>query len=108
MGENFMSARTQIEDLIRKKGQINERVASLIAEAILDRIQSGTLSRNTEKDITNTIKDFSADEQVEILTKALVLVGMNNKTSRNTENNRYGSSPKKIKNRSDIFGHYDD
>ena len=108
MSENFMSAITQIEDLIRKKGQILEKTASLIAEAILDRIQSGTLSRNTEKDIKNAIQNFNKDEQVEILSKALVFVGMNNKTSRDSDDRRSEPNKKKIRERSDIFGRYND
>ena len=113
MGENFLSAITQIEDLVSKKRQIVERAASLLAEAILDRMRSGNLTRNTEKDIKNAIKNFSSDEQVEILSKAMVLVGMNNltNTSRNDDDD-YGNyrhnSGKKVKNRSDIFGRYGD
>lgn len=108
MGETFMSAITQIEDLFRKKGQIVEKAASLISEAILDRIQNGTITRTTEKDIKNAVQKFSSEEQIEILTRALVLVGMNiNKTSRNFEDER-PDSRKKVKSRSDIFGRYDD
>ena len=111
MGENFTSAITQIEDLASKKKQINERAAALISEAILDRIRSGNLTRNSEKDIRNAIRQFSDEEQVEILTKALVLVGMNVKGARRVEvddddDNAYFNtgSAKKIKSRSDIFG----
>ena len=109
MAMNALTAETLISDLDRKRGQIDEKEASILAEFILDRIQNNTLSRNTEKDIKNLIQNSNINIQVEILIKALVLVGMNNKTSRAIENNRQGSSnPKKIKNRSDIFGRYDD
>ena len=111
MGETFMSASTQIDELVSKKRQIIERAASLLSEAILDRIRTGNLTRNTEKDIKNSLRNFSLDEQTEILTKALVLVGMNgNKsTSRyDDDDDDYWHQPsttgKKIKSRSDIFG----
>ena len=106
MGETFMSAITQIEELINKKKQIIERAASLISEAIIDRIKSGNMSRATEKDIKNSIKNFSLEEQVEILSRAIVFVGMNNKTNNySDDDNGYRSnSGKKVKSRSDLFG----
>ena len=108
MSETFMSASTQIDDLVAKKKQILERTASLLAEAILDRIRTGNLTRNTEKDIKMAIRNFTAEEQADILSKALVLVGMNN--TRNTSNydddDDYGrhTPGKKVRSRSDIFG----
>lgn len=110
MGETFMSANTQIEELISKKKQIIERAASLLAEAILDRIKTGNLTRNTEKDIKNSIRNFSEEEQVEILSKAIVLVGMNNNKSnrKNDDDDNYKFNNKKIRSRSEIFGRYDD
>lgn len=110
MSETFMSAITQIEDLVSKKKQINERTASLLTEAVIDRMKSGNLTRATEKDIKNAIRGFSEEEQVDILIRALVMLGMNtNKTSRNQNNDDdddYSGNRKKIKNRSDIFGRY--
>ena len=112
MGETFMSAITQIEDLVTKKRQIIERAASLLAEAILDRIRVGNITRATEKDVKNAIKSFSMEEQVEILTKASVIVGMNmsKSTSSYDDDDDYRpNTGKKVKSRSDIFGRkYDD
>ena len=114
MGETFMSAITQIEDLVSKKRQIIERAASLLSEAILDRIRTGNLTRNTERDIKNAIKNFSPEEQVEILSKAIVFVGMNSAKTNNIsrDDDDYDMRPrsgKKVKDRSDIFGRrYDD
>lgn len=109
MGETFMSAITQIDDLVSKKKQIIDRAASLLAEAILDRVRSGNLTRNTEKDIKNAIKNFSAEEQAEILSKAIIYVGMNSNGKRNSnyddDYEGYRPTPgKKVKNRSDLFG----
>ena len=108
MGENFMSAVTQIEDLISKKKQIIERAAGLLAEAVLDRIKTGNLTRNSEKDIKNAIRNFSSEEQTEILSKAIVLIGMNNnsknKSNYDDDNDYRSNSGKKVKSRSDIFG----
>lgn len=108
MGETFMSAITQIEELINKKKQIIERAASLISEAIIDRIKSGNMNRATEKDIKNAIRNFSDEEQIEILSRAIVFIGMNtNKTSNHSDdddNNYRSNSGKKSKSRSDLFG----
>ena len=113
MGENFMSAITQIEDLVSKKKQIIDRAASLLAEAVLDRIRTGALSKNSERDIKNAIKSFSDEEQTEILTKAMIYIGMN--ISKNNSSNvdddydyHRPKSGKKMKSRSDLFGRYDD
>ena len=112
MGENFMSAITKIDDLVSKKKQIIERAASLLAEAFLDRMRSGNVTKNSEKDITNAIKNFSNDEQVEILSKAIIYIGMNtsgSKSNYNDDNYDYNRrSGKKVKSRSDLFGRYDD
>lgn len=110
MGETFMTANTQIEELISKKKQIIERTASLLTEAVIDRIKNGNLTRNTEKDVKNSIRDFNEEEQIEILSRAMVMVGMNiNKGSGRSfedDDNSYFTSgtPKKVKSRSDIFG----
>ena len=106
MAETFMSAVTQIDDLVSKKKQIIDRAASLLAEAILDRIRTGNLTRNTEKDIKNAIKSFTAEEQAEILSKAIIYVGMNNskRSSNYDEDDDYRSNGKKVKSRSDLFG----
>lgn len=106
MGETFLTANTQIDELVSKKKQIIERAASLLAEAILDRIKTGNLTRNAEKDVMNSIRNFSDEEQTQILTKAIILVGMNNtsKGSRKNNDDDYQfNHDKKIKSRSDIF-----
>ena len=116
MGETFMSAITKIEELITKKKQINDRAASLLSEAILDRIRSGNLTRNSEKDIKNSLREFSLEEREEILTKALIYVGMNTTSNKSTsqyndddDDDFTGRSGKKVKNRADLFGRrYDD
>lgn len=114
MGETFMSAITKIEDLITKKKQINDRAAALLSEAILDRIRSGNLTRNSEKDIKNALRDFSAEEKEEILTKAIIYVGMNTTSNKSTmssddDDDFSRGSGKKVKSRSDLFGRrYDD
>ena len=108
MGETVMSATTQMYDLIRKEDQINERRAALISEVILGRIQNKTLNESTETDILNMIKEIPDEFKITVLTRALVLVGMNNvKTSRNFDEDRF-EPRKKVKNRSDIFGRYDE
>ena len=81
MGENFMTAITQIGELVRKRGQIIDKAAGYLADAIIDRMRSGKLSKATEKDITSAIDGFSPEEKIEILTKTLVYVGMNTSSS---------------------------
>ena len=106
MGENFMSAITQIDDLVSKKRQIIDRAASLLAEAILDRMHTGNLTKNTEKDIRNAIRSFSPEEQSDILSRALIYIGMNGTKNRNSNNNDGDDyrSDRKVKSRSDLFG----
>ena len=112
MGETFMSAVTQIEDLFTKKNQIIDKAASLLAEAILDRIRTGNLTKNTQKDIMNAIRGFNEEEQVDILSRAIIYVGMNmrnNNTNSDDGNYNHFNSGKKVKSRSDIFrGGFDD
>ena len=106
MGETFVTAITQIEDLISKKRQIIERAASLLSEAILDRIKSGNLTKNTQKDVMNAIKSFSTEEQVEILSRAIIYVGMNTSKSNSNydDDDIYRpNSGKKVKSRADLF-----
>lgn len=107
MAENFMSAITQIEDLVTKKNQIIDKVAGLLSEAIIDRIKSGTLNKSTQRDVMNAIKGFSTEEQVQILSRAIIYVGMNtNKNKTNYDNDEFNSRPnsgKKVKSLSDIF-----
>lgn len=78
MSETFVTANTKIEDLLSKRDQILEKTAGLVAEVILGRQQENNLQRSNEKDIQKMISRFSAEEQVIILSKALVIVGMNN------------------------------
>lgn len=110
MGENFMSIITRIKsDIVETRKKMHEKTASLITEAILDRVQNGTISRNTEKEINTAIEDFSEKEQIAILVKVAVLVAMNAKSGRRNTNNDNRYEPRKnIKNRSDLFGRYDD
>lgn len=105
MSENFISATTQIGDLVRKRLQIIEKVAGLLADVIIGRMKDGNLTRSNEKDIKNSIKDFSAEEQVDILVKALVITGMNSSsnTSSFNDNDDYPAKKNKKGNRSDLF-----
>ena len=59
MGENFMTAGTQIESLVEKKKEIYDKAANLLAEAIMERTNTSTVNMNTKKDILNIIKGFS-------------------------------------------------
>lgn len=107
MGETFMSAITKIEDLITKKKQINDRAASLLSEAVLDRMKSGNLTRNSEKDIKNALKDFSPEEKEEILVRTLVYIGMNASVNKSNSSSDYDDddyrSGRKVRSRSDLF-----
>ena len=104
MGETFMSAVTKIDDLVTKRKQIIEKTASLLAEAILDRIKCGNLTRNSEKDIKNAIKAFTIEEQNEILVKTIIYVGMNNTKNHNSDDDdEFQFNGKKVNSRSDLF-----
>lgn len=106
MGETFMTAGTQIEGLIEKRDAILDKTAGLLAEAVIDRAKSGNLKKSTEKDITNLIKDFGADEQAIITRKALLLVAMNAKFGPSQMNDAYDDATRSLhsnRSQSNIF-----
>ena len=72
-----MTAGTQIESLVEKKKEIYDKAANLLAEAIIERTNTSTVNMNTKKDILNIIKGFNTDEQVEVLSTALIIIAMN-------------------------------
>ena len=77
MGENFMTAGTQIESLVEKKKEIYDKAANLLAEAMMERTNTSTVNMNTKKDILNIIKGFTPDEQVEVRSTALISSAVN-------------------------------
>lgn len=105
MAETFVTANTKIEDLLSKRDQILEKTAGLVAEVILGRQQENSLQRSNEKDIQRMISNFSSEEQVIILAKALVLVGMNggNKSTYSDYDPFEGSRKKGGSSRSSLF-----
>ena len=103
MSETFVTANTKIEDLLSKRDQILEKTAGLVAEVILGRQQENNLQRSNEKDIQKMISKFSAEEQVIILYKALVLVGMNNNSSSSSYDPFDGARRKGGNSRSSLF-----
>lgn len=103
---DFMSAMTEIGELVQKKLQIVRKTASLLSEAIVDRARSGKLSGNTKIDIKNTLNEFSDEEKVDILTEAIILVAQQNSTKKyNDDDGGYVSPSKKGGKRSSIFGY---
>lgn len=105
MSETFVSANTKIEDLLTKRDQILEKTAGLVAEVILGRQQDNSLQRSNEKDVEKMISRFSTEEQVIILSKALVLVGMNNNSSSSSgfSYDPFDGSRRKNGSRSSLF-----
>lgn len=77
MGENFMTAGTQIENLLEMKKEMFNKAANLIVEATVNRSVSGVVSMGTKKDIMNILKEFTNEEKVEILSTAFVILAMN-------------------------------
>ena len=101
MSETFVTASTQIGDLVRKREQIIEKTAGLVSEVIMGRVNDGNLARSNEKDVLNLIKDFSVEEQNIILVKALIITGMNSSSS--SSSNDIFESARKRGSRSDLF-----
>lgn len=108
MGENFMTAITQIGDLLRKRDQIIDKTAGYISDAVVDRMRNGKLAKSTEKDIRSAIEGFSKEEQVDILTSAIVYVGMNagggsSRATDDYDDDRDYTPRRPPRNRGDIF-----
>ena len=98
-----MTAMTQIQDLLEKEKQITDKAASLLYQAIQDRMNNGTVNANIEKDIINAVSGFPAEKQTVILTKALVYLAMNGKGSASMNLKEREKKPAKKQSRSGIF-----
>lgn len=92
---NFVNAATQIDAMTEKKEQVLSKVGGYVASAILSK--HGNLSDRSKKDILNLIKDYPAEDQVEILTIALIMVARNDG----------GTSSHSSGGRRDIFSSWD-
>lgn len=99
MGENFTTGRTRIEDLLSKQDQILERAASIVYDAVMDRMQRGKISESTRTDIDNLLTGFIPEQKTIILEKAMILLLSNMRGS--TTNSR--STEERI-NRGSLFG----
>lgn len=100
-----MTAGTQIESLVEKKKEIYDKAANLLASAIMERSSTDRVAMNTKRDITNVIKGFTPEEQVEILTTALVILGMNGRFNMapSNKNNKKTKKPSPSKTISSVF-----
>ena len=94
MSKNFTTANQEIEELLSKRDRILEKTAGIVAEAVIDRAKSKnilTSSRDaTYKDIRYAIRNFSTDDQVQILINALMMAAANN--SGGSKSSYYGDS----------------
>jgi len=94
MSKNFTTANQEIEELLSKRDRILEKTAGIVAEAVIDRAKSKnilTSSRDaTYKDIRYAIRNFSTDDQVQILINALMMTAANN--SGGSKSSYYGDS----------------
>lgn len=94
MSKNFTTANQEIEELLSKRDRILEKTAGIVAEAVIDRAKSKnilTSSRDaTYKDIRYAIRNFSTDDQVQILINALMMSAANN--SGGSKSSYYGDS----------------
>jgi hypothetical protein len=105
MGENFMSAKMRIDELAGKIGQIAEKTASLLYDAINNRISSsGSVSpKAMENDIRNMLTEMPKDIREDILIKTIVLMSMNAHTNAHASS---GGGKKRSSDRSSIFRNY--
>lgn len=94
MSKNFTTANQEIEELLSKRDKILEKTAGIVAEAVIDRAKSKnilTSSRDaTYRDIRYAIRNFSTDDQVQILINALMMTAANN--SGGSRSSYYGDS----------------
>lgn len=77
MSENFMTAGTQIEALVEKKDQLIEKAASLLFEAVKDRMRQNQVKKSMSNDILNILKGFSEEEKNIILSKTIMYLASN-------------------------------
>lgn len=100
MGD-FMSAKMRIDELAGKIGQITDRAASLIFDAINTRIASGnTSAASLDTDIRNMLVEMPKDVREDILIKTIVLMSMNGQTSAHASS---GSGKKRSNDRASMF-----
>lgn len=104
MGESFMSAKIKIEEQYAKEKRSHDVVSGIVADAVIDRIRAGNLSMSSLKDIENLINMYDDSVKVEILSRAIIYVGMNtSKNNTNSDDDDFGrpNSGKKNKGRSE-------
>ena len=111
---DMISTQTEIDGLLQKRDQINNKLSALIADFVRTRINEGK-TNNVEKDVDNLLKGVSIEDRVLILTKALSMLAKNSagKSQKNSDDysdefdgmfsSRRKTDKRTPKNRSDLF-----
>lgn len=73
--KNLTVATTEIQELVDKRNKILEKTANILSEVIIGRAVSRKGSRTANiEDIEKSIKDFSLEEQKQILLNMVVTI----------------------------------
>ena len=79
-----MTLMTKVDEFLTKEKDIHKRIGSLIADALIGRVQSKGIERggaSTKKDIINAISKFPAESREEILIEALIAMATKSDSS---------------------------
>lgn len=73
--KNLSVATTEIQELVDKRNKILEKTANILSEVIIGRAASGRGSKTANiEDIEKSIKDFSLEDQKQILLNMVVTI----------------------------------
>lgn len=90
----FMNGRSEIEDLIYKRAQFDDKIANVLLSVIIDKN-----APIAEKDLNSILSGLSIEEKNQVLVKVISLITM--KCTLSTKSSHKSSSSGKM---TDIFG----
>lgn len=77
MGNKFLSARNEIDELLQEKKEILEKASNVVARVSIDMNEKGIVDNIITDNIKKLINGFTVDEQNEILVLAMKKVIIN-------------------------------
>ena len=86
--KNFMTAGTEVEAYVAKMDQCLNKIANILGEACVSRVNSGKVTNALENDITGIISSLPVEQQVIVLRKLAVLLCTQMKGNTSTENRK--------------------
>lgn len=78
MGNKFLSARNEIDELLQEKKEIVEKASNVVSRICIDMNEKGTVDTDIiVGNINKLINGFTTDERIEILLLALKKIIIN-------------------------------